>query len=80
MMLHVPLTPRLQVADERPPVGLTLHDMVPVGVVEVPPAVSNTAAVHVVALLTPTGLGAQLMLSRVERVITDSVRLPELGR
>ena len=42
--------------------------------------VSKTEAVHVVMLPTPTGLGWQLTLSKVDRVVTPRPYVPELGR
>jgi hypothetical protein len=59
------------VADNVPAVGLP-QLTVPVGVVGVPADVSNTVAVQVVVALTGTGLGVQLILSNVERVLTLS--------
>ena len=67
------------VADSEPAAGV-LQVTVPVGAVDVPAEVSYTVTVHVVVLLIATGLGVQLMLVNVERVVTVSATVPELDR
>ena len=79
--MHAPFTPRLQVAaDNVPPAGLALHVTVPVGVVDVPPEVSFTVAVHVVTCPMPSGLGVHAIAVSVERRVTVNAYVPELGR
>jgi hypothetical protein len=84
---HEPLF-RVQLVADKLPAGfpvwfgiqVALQLTVPVGFVEVPGDVSNTVTVQLLLELTRAGLGLQLMLSRVDRLLMDSARVPELGR
>ena len=61
------------------PVPLLVKLTVPVGALVVPPDVSVTVAVHVVAALTGTEEGEQLTPVVVVRVVTVSEAVPELA-
>ena len=61
------------------PVPLLVNPTVPVGALVVPPDVSVTVAVHVVAELTATEAGEQLTLVVVVRVVTVTANVPELA-
>ena len=60
------------------PVPLLVNETVPVGALAVPPEVSVTVAVQVVAEFTTTEDGEQLTLVDVVRVVTVSEAVPEL--
>ena len=61
------------------PVPLLPNETVPVGALVVPPEVSVTVAVHVVAELTTTEDGEQLTAVVVVLVVTVSANVPELA-
>lgn len=69
----------MQLAALKVPVALLVKLTVLVGVIAVPGDVSVTVAVQVVAWLTTTGLGVQLMLVAVERLLTVRLKVPELA-
>ena len=61
------------------PVPLLVNATVPVGALVVPPDVSVTVTVHVVAPPTPVEVGEQFTLVVVVRVVTVSEAVPELA-
>src|SRR6516162_98449 len=70
----------LPVAAAKVAFALLAQFTLPVGLLRVPASVSTTVAVHVAAVPTLTGLGAQLTWLVVARLLTVSVVEPLLAR
>jgi hypothetical protein len=64
---------------ELPPKSLEVKETAPIGVLLSPPELSAMVAVHVACVPVVTGLGEQLTLVEVERLVTVTVSLPPVG-
>ena len=73
----LPLSVQLAAGVNDPP-PLVLKLAAPLGVIGVPGELSVTVALHVVGPFSMSGLGVQLTLVEVERLLTVSAKLPEL--